>query len=383
MIRSRVSFGAPAAAHSIRRVIRRTPFRLPYADQVPLLADAVRGRTARPGDAARFVEAALHHNVAAYALERAELDGTSRSRLEDGYAMQVLRTALLRRELPRVAAAVASGCGVEPLVVKGAAVGERLYPDWRLRPYVDVDLLLPRARLGAAAAALEPLGFHVLEEFRPGYAETLGHDVHVARREGSLSVDVELHWRVSDDALGLRLGFERLAATAETLELDGAKLAAPAPGLQLLVLALHLLSDRAKRLAWVHDLALGAGALAEDGWRDAFAVAHELELLWVLHRGLDYARAHLGFERPRPLPAGAPPPWGPLRAVESLDARAAPHFGRLAALGWGARASYLRTVFVPTRAGLRATVGRDGAALPVLVMRHLGRVLRSAVPWRP
>jgi Uncharacterised nucleotidyltransferase len=364
-------------------VLRRAPFRLPYADQVPLLAATLAGEPVRPADGARFVGAALHHNVAAYALEHAELAAGDGRSLEDAYAVQVLRTGVLRRALPPVAAELATACGAPPIVVKGAAVGERLYPDWRLRPYLDLDLLVPRVQLDAAVAALVASGFDALEEFRPGYAETLGHDVHVARGTGIASVHVELHWRVSDDAIGVPLDHARIAATAEVLELEGAALAAPSPQLQLLVLALHLLSDRAKRLAWIHDLVLAARALDDDAWDDAFATARELDLAWVLHRALDYARVHLGFERTRPLSAGEPPPWGPVRAVESLDARAAPHFGRLAALGWRERAAYLRTVFVPTRAGLRASVGHDGAATPVLVMRHLGRVLRSAVPWRP
>jgi hypothetical protein len=98
----------------------------------------------------------------------------------------------------------------------------------------------------------------------------------------------------------------------------------------------------------------------DEQWRGAFAVADELGLSWALHRGLDYCAHHLGFGRPRPTRPGPPPPWGPLRAVESLDVRASPHIGRLVSLGWRERPAYLRAVLVPTREGLRGTVGRTG-----------------------
>jgi len=363
-------------------VLVRRPFALPYSDRVGALAAILRGETVAARADDRFVEAALHHRLAGFALVaaregRLRLPDPQRDVLTERLIVATLRSALMRRELGPVAGALRDA-GVEPLLVKGPAVADRWYEDRSLRTFVDLDLLVSRDRLGAAAAALRPLGYEPQVEFRPGFGELHGHDVHVVRGIGRSRIDVELHWRIGDDPAGEALGFERLAQGAERL--DG--VAAPAPPEQLLALALHLLGDRAKRLIWVEDVVRVARVATGEEWSRAFEVAEATGLSWVLHRALDYAAALLGLERERPLPAGPPPPWGPLRAAETLDLRASTHVGRLAALGWGGRARYLRDVLVPTRAGLDGTVGGDGAPLWRLAGRHAATVIRGLGPRR-
>ena len=370
--------------------MRRKPLSIPYQDQVRLLVallDTETESVPRPRDGRRFVAAALHHNLGAFAaaaIERGalELEQDARERLLREHAMAVLHATMLRGELAAIEPVLAEACGAAPILIKGPAVADRYYPRRQLRPFVDLDLLVPADRLRIAAKALSARGFETLEEFRPGFAETFGHDLHVVRRVGDLLL-LELHWRVGDDRVGLRLDHARIAADAVRLDVEGAPVAVPSDADQLLILALHLLSDRAKRLAWIHDLALVGAAASDDTWAAAFDDAgEELGLAWVLHRALDYARRFLLFDRPRPAAPGPPPPWGPLRAVEEIDVYAAPHVGHLLALDWRARAGYLRTVLVPGRGGLDGTVGMDGGAAPVLVARHLWRVVRGLAPRR-
>ena len=108
---------------------------------------------------------------------------------------------------------------------------------------------MPRERLGAAVQALQARGYRLLEEFRPGYAALHGHDVHLQRWVAGRWVDVELHWRVGDDPLTAALSHARLERAATSIEIDGATIAAPAAHAHLLVLAVHLISDRERRLA--------------------------------------------------------------------------------------------------------------------------------------
>jgi hypothetical protein len=68
--------------------------------------------------------------------------------------------------------------------------------------------------------------------------------------------------------------------------------------------------------------------------------------------------------------------------VEELDFRASTHVGRLAGLGWGGRSRYLRQVLLPTREGLRGTVGHDGAPTWRLVVRHVQRTVAGLAPRR-
>lgn len=360
-------------------MLRRRPFTLPYGAAVPALAELLRGGRLERAEAATIADGAAYHNVAGFVLAaldegRIALPDEVARRLEHRVARQALRASLLRRALPEIS----RGCPEPPILVKGPAVADRLYPDATLRPFADLDLLLRRDALSGAVEALAGAGFRPREEFRPGFGEQHGHDVHLVRGSGAGRVDVELHWRVGDDALGEAVSYDLLRATAESL--DGVLV--PALPEQLLVLAVHLLGDRAKRLVWVNDLALAQRVASEEEWRRAFGLAGELGLLWVLHRALDYPAALLGADRPRPLPAGPRPRFGPLRAAEELDLRASTHVGRLAALRWRERPRYLRDVLVPTRAGLEGTVGGDGAPTWRLVARHLGRAVAGLAPRR-
>ena len=368
-------------------MLRRTPFALPRAEQLPALVEIVAGDGAvAPDDPEAFVEAAASHRVVGAAVTaltdgRLVLPPGPERTLRDAHAVGVLRSALLRRELSAVAEPVARVSTGAPIVLKGPAIADRFYRASGLRTFSDLDLLVAPERLPAASAALSGLGYEELVELREGFGASQGHDVHMARELGQGRVDVELHWRVGDDRLGEALSHSSLAGRAVPAGQVAAATYPSAPD-QLLVCAMHLLSDRLKRLCWVEDMRRVATALDDSAWRESFERARELGLLWVLHRGLDYAQHHLGYVRDRPLPAGDPPQWGPLRAVEELDLGASLHLGRLAAMPWPQRPSYLRQVLIPSRRGLRGTVGGDGAGGMRLAARHLIRAVRGLRPRR-
>jgi Uncharacterised nucleotidyltransferase len=358
-------------------MLRRKPFALPYPEAVPRLAAILRGAPPPETVSRELADAALYHGVAGHLLAAFERPVAAPEALVDAYTRAALRSALLRRTLPAIVSAL-EAAGASPVLLKGPTVADRFYPDASLRTFADLDLLVPRSVLPVAVAALTGIGFAAREEFRPGFAEAFGHDVHLVGPREQGRVDVELHWRIGDDPVAQALDHARLAGRGAELDVGGTRVRVPAAADLLLVLAVHLLSDRAKRLIWVQDLVLVSEAVSDDDWNPLFAG----DLGWVLHRALDYAAALLAYDRPRPLPPGPPPRWGPLRAVETLDMRASPHVGRLALLGWRGRARYLRDVLVPTRAGLEGTVGGDGAAVWRLAARHAARALMSLAPRR-
>src|SRR6185436_6028161 len=107
----------------------------------------------------------------AAAVERGalELEPGARGRLLRENAMATLHAAMLRTELAAVEPLLEEACGAPPILIKGPAVADRYYPSWQLRPFADLDLLVPADRLRIAAKALSARGFEVLEEFRPGF----------------------------------------------------------------------------------------------------------------------------------------------------------------------------------------------------------------------
>jgi len=341
-----------------------------YEPFVPLLARLASGlpldlASQELNNADVFVEAALYHGVAGQVLAaasrgRVRLRPDAARALEAGHATSMVRGALLRAELPRVGAVIAAACGTASILVKGPALADRYYADRELRPFEDLDFMLPRERVDAAAAALQDAcGYSVVPLPWPRNLERHGHAVELYRELGVHALGLELHWRISDDPLAVALDHAHLIAGASELA-GAAEILVPGRSDQLLLLALHLMHHSEKRLIWLIDIMLVSQAAKEEEWLTAFRLADALGLGWVLHRALDESEHRLGFCRPRPGATSAPHGWGPLRAAQAIGGPVGYHGGHLATLPWRAGASYLVT-------GVR---GRLGGAARQLTRRR-------------
>ena len=193
-----------------------------------------------------------------------------------------------------MAAAIEEATSAPGIVLKGPAISDRLYPDPGLRPYNDLDLMVARESLEGAKTALSAIGYEARIQFRPGFEVAHGHTLDLVRAVGRRSVHVEVHWRLSDDRVGEAISHASLSEGAEPVPgVPGA--AYPSLPDQLLVCALHLMSHREKRLAWLEDIRRLNLAATEAEWDAGFRRAQELGLLWVLNRALDYAERYLGL----------------------------------------------------------------------------------------
>jgi hypothetical protein len=355
---------------------------MPFADQLDDLRRVVLSEgLVEPAKPARFVTAAIDHRVigaCVVALNegRLILGDEDASALPDANAVAALSTAMAAGELPAVSATVESATSAPAIVLKGPAISDRLYPDPGLRPYNDLDLMVDRESLEDAKTALSAIGFEERIQHRPGFEVAHGHTLDLARAVGRKSVHVEIHWRLSDDRVGEGVSHASLSEDAEPMpEVPGA--AYPSLPDQLLICALHLMSHREKRLAWLEDIRRLSLVATEAEWDAGFERGRKLGLLWVLNRALDYAERWVGLRAPRPIGAGEPPAFGPVRAVEELDLQASGNIGRLAALPWRQRPALVRDILVPSRAGLDGLVGGDGAGRLRLVARHARLIARG------
>ena len=287
--------------------------------------------------------AAAYHRLEGYAV-RAD----PQSPLLGAHRQAALSSALVRAQLPAAAQAIADAIGAPPVLVKGPAAAA-LHPSPELRPYGDLDLVVPRQQLRRAAAALEADGWRLSRAPRmgiaggepwEGFAEAYGHELGLARDAGSRVVGLELHWRLTDDPRVDALDGARLARHGTVV--DGAIVPA-APEL-LLALAVHLVAHPDRRLMMVQDIALAArGDVSR-----TFDLADELGLSWELHLALDAAQAYAGVSVERPGPPPRRPPLGPLRTALWRGPRPlGVHVGRVAALHGSERLRYVR-------AGLRS-----------------------------
>jgi hypothetical protein len=164
--------------------------------------------------------------LAWYRLRGSPLAGTATAEgLHDAYCVHALEAEVHALRLLDVLGRL-TRAGVAALLVKGWAIA-RAYPEVGLRPYTDLDLVVPREQGPAARAAL-----------REGPPLDVAVDLH----EGPARVDAE--------------PFHVLWARSEVVPLQGTPLRVLGPEDHLRVLALHALRHGVFRPIWLVDLAV-------------------------------------------------------------------------------------------------------------------------------
>jgi hypothetical protein len=194
--------------------------------------------------------------------QRAELRATA--------AHSAVRSLRLERALPGVLG-VLEGAGVQPRLLKGAAVARLDYPDPSLRPFGDLDLLVRSADFDTAVTALVDAGFtRPLPEPRPGFDRRFNKG---STLWGPGGVELDLHRTFVFGPWGLRIRLDDLWEDAgDPLVVGGHPVRA--------------LSARNRTLHACYHAALGDWPLRLISLRDvaALVLAHPDEAAAVLDR---------------------------------------------------------------------------------------------------
>jgi hypothetical protein len=192
-------------------------------------------------DAGRWgVAEALAYAVAAGGVE-GEVPARARDRLRAAHEAGAASNAVLLAEAVRIQALL-SRAGIPSVALKGTALVAAHYPLAAARHVGDLDLLVPRESLDAAAAALAP-GAEAAEE-------QLDHDGHRVRFPAHLpalrtpaGVCVELHFAAPGDASGALAA--RILARPRQVEVQGLPLAVPVPEDCAAVACFHAIAGHA------------------------------------------------------------------------------------------------------------------------------------------
>ncbi len=202
-----------------------------------------------------FVHLCEQHGLAGFVFERlgpvrAQIPAPTRAAFEAA----ALRTMALARRQQKLTTRVLDALGaveVVPVLLKGAGLAQRVYPEPLLRVSSDVDVLLEASSFDRAATALESLGLRAKE--RPWAPERGDH--HEVAFEGPAGL-VELH-------LDLFRGFGRggLRATdvlprARRDTCWGRPVRFLALEDEVLYLAVHAANHSFLRASWLVDLLL-------------------------------------------------------------------------------------------------------------------------------
>jgi len=168
----------PLPAASVRELVQTC------ARHGVLPAAARKMRRLSRDDAARLIDAE-DSGTAANALERILEEAIEQLATKVGYS-ELLRVA--ERNLTSVFRAH----GIEFLILKGTSFADRLYPDPTLRPFTDIDILVPAAAMPQARTVMAAAGLAPLETASQKHA---GHYAEEKWRYPLLDgLLVELHW---------------------------------------------------------------------------------------------------------------------------------------------------------------------------------------------
>lgn len=193
---------------------------------------------------------------------------------------------------------VLESVGIDCVVLKGAPLARRYWPDDAVRDMCDVDLLVDPSAYERARGALLDASFQGVDEAAPTWylRRWFYHEGFVKIGKPIL---VELHWDFLRPGLA---GNQVPALLAEAIRVPCGLRELPAPGdpWQMLVVATHALHEMFG-LRQLLDVAFVALALDERGWARAVEVADEAELTPALYYALALCAERLRLTTPPPI----------------------------------------------------------------------------------
>jgi Uncharacterised nucleotidyltransferase len=192
---------------------------------------------------------------------------------------------------------VLEAAGIETLLLKGAALALRHYPEPATRPMSDLDVLVPASRVQEAAALLASAGFAPHAGI-PGRARLVtSHAMPFARGPGLV---LDLHWHVFYECRWPDAD-DDLWRAAEDVELLGTRSRALGAADQLMHVISHGLRwSVVPSIRWVPDAVMVVRHSPGLDWDRLLDQAQRRRLVPPLGAGLEYLAARMEL----PLPSG-------------------------------------------------------------------------------
>ena len=211
-----------------------------------------------PDDWDGVVDVAARHDLAPLLFKRlkesaaqAQVPSDAWKRLRLAYFTSASKNMYLYRELPAVLRCLLSS-RIPVIVLKGAYLAGTVYGDIALRPMSDVDLMVPRAELPRAQAALLDIGGHQHSEDIETSCRTSKHLPPVV----VCGLGIEIHWSIASPTGPVRVDVSSLWDRSRPVTIADVQVLALSPEDLLLHLCLHACYlDGLRRLRSFCDIA--------------------------------------------------------------------------------------------------------------------------------
>jgi hypothetical protein len=249
------------------------------------------------------IEAVIAHGLAGLfsagaAADLVDIDADIAARLQRQLDAEAIRAVQLESELIRLAPALDH---LGAVVLKGAVLANAAYPDPLLRPFTDLDVLVPGDQVAHAISVFATYGYQrTRPEPAPGYEARVGKAITVEHPGG---VVIDLHRTLAAGNAGDDVDVHELLADRRQIPVGPHTVPAPSWEAHLVECALHaVVGDGLARPLSLRDIAEVAHHPSLDP-----VVAAELALRWqvaeLVGLGLRAARDGLGLELPNALAA--------------------------------------------------------------------------------
>jgi hypothetical protein len=198
-------------------------------------------------------------------------------------------------------APVLDSLDVRWLVVKGPVLAEDTYPQPDLRAYNDLDLLVPRPKLGQVLTAIEEAGSELIDRNWPLLRQLRVGEMLLRLSHGTL---LDLHWDLLNQAAWRQtftIPMAEMFDRARSVRLGAARVMTLDATDALLHLGLHGCLSGGNRLVWLKDV---ERAIASDppSWDDVVRRARAWGIGPPVALTLKRAAALLGASVPEGLP---------------------------------------------------------------------------------
>lgn len=129
--------------------------------------------------------------------------------------------------------------GIQPVLMKGAALASTVYADLGARPMADIDLLVPHRQALAAGRVLDEHGLRPIVSFDNRRVATVNRlNFERGHRAGATVAAVDLHWHLLDEVDGDVLD-QPVHRHARDVSLQGLRVRVLHPTDELLLACMH------------------------------------------------------------------------------------------------------------------------------------------------
>lgn len=255
-------------------------------------------------DADHLIAQASQHRV--LPLMHAHLQSISPSRVPphlmqpilDHFHGQALANYRLTQQLVQVLK-LFDDHGIPAIPWKGPVLAQMAYGDLKLRPYSDLDLIVPEAQIETAKDLLCENGYRLLgvasKRQQARHRRTF-HAYTLYPKDGKGCID--LHWRITQHYIPFPIDMVALWQRLEMIEFEGRSVRCLSPEDMLLLLCVHGTVHRWSELGWISDIAALVHRFTNLDWDGVMAHSRHLNSERMVLLGLRLCHDLLGTALP-------------------------------------------------------------------------------------